>query len=57
MDELGLAPKASFCPVSHQVMQDPVMITVCGHTFDRASIEAWCVLFRFPSCTRFVCVW
>lgn len=44
-------PPEFLCVISQEVMNDPVVLVVCGHTFDRASIDAW---FRAhnscPSC-------
>jgi len=33
-------PKAFLCPISHDVMQDPV-VAGDGHTYDRSSISQW----------------
>lgn len=33
-------PESIYCPIHYGVMQDPV-ITSCGHTFDRSSIQDW----------------
>ena len=32
--------KAFYCPISHNIMEDPVM-TPYGHCFDRQNIEKW----------------
>ena len=34
-------PEEFFCPISHEVMQDPVMVVVTGMSYDRRHIEAW----------------
>lgn len=33
-------PSEFSCPISHEIMQDPVCLP-CGHTFERESIEQW----------------
>lgn len=39
MDPSGIPPEY-FCPISHQLMKDPVQ-AADGHTYDRRSIESW----------------
>ena len=34
-------PEEFFCPISHEVMQDPVMVVATGMSYDRKHIEAW----------------
>lgn len=29
------------CPISQDLMEEPVMVTVCGHSFERRYIEEW----------------
>jgi hypothetical protein len=39
---LSSAPPSSFiCPISLQVMTDPVIVSTTGNTYDRHSIEQW----------------
>ncbi len=35
-----LAPTSFYCPVSMELMADPVMVAT-GHTYDRSCIEKW----------------
>ena len=39
-DDYGDAPEFLVCPITQEVMEDPV-ITSDGHTFERSAIEAW----------------
>ena len=39
-DDFGDAPEFLVCPITQEVMDDPV-ITSDGHTFERSAIEAW----------------
>jgi F-box/WD-40 domain protein 7 len=40
-DAKGLkAPSSFFCPISMDLMADPVMVAT-GHTYDRSCIERW----------------
>jgi hypothetical protein len=39
-DDFGDAPEFLVCPITQEVMEDPV-ITSDGHTFERSAIEAW----------------
>ena len=32
-------PKDYYCPITHQIMLDPVIVTVSGHTYEREAIE------------------
>ena len=34
------APSDFLCPISHELMVDPVS-PLCGHTFERKAIEQW----------------
>lgn len=34
-------PESLLCPIAQEVMEDPMMIIVCGHTFEKDVIEAW----------------
>mmetsp|Transcript_28552 Transcript_28552/g.73573 ORF Transcript_28552/g.73573 Transcript_28552/m.73573 type:complete len:607 (+) Transcript_28552:70-1890(+) len=34
-------PLAYICPISHQVMQDPVVLQETGHSYERKAIENW----------------
>eukprot|EP00694_Reclinomonas_americana_P008036 EC799674.1.p1 GENE.EC799674.1~~EC799674.1.p1 ORF type:complete len:199 (+),score=46.42 EC799674.1:137-733(+) len=40
------APAEMVCPLTHQLMRDPVVL-VTGHVFERSAIEAW-----FNKCSR-----
>ena len=40
MPEATTAPDALCCPISMEIMRDPV-IAADGHTYERAEIEAW----------------
>ena len=39
-NRLKTAPHEFLCPISHEVMKDPV-ICADGHTYERSSIESW----------------
>jgi len=41
--ELKLTPRAFMCPITHELMRDPVS-TVDGHVYERSAIEAWFLL-------------
>ncbi|KAG6517130.1 hypothetical protein ZIOFF_020510 [Zingiber officinale] len=45
----GEVPHHFICPISLQIMKDPVT-TVTGITYDRASIERWLLVDRKPIC-------
>ena len=34
-------PSNFICPITHEIMQDPVILVDSGHTFERLAIEAW----------------
>ena len=40
MPEATTAPDALCCPISMEIMRDPV-IAADGHTYERADIELW----------------
>ena len=40
MPEATTAPDALCCPISMEIMRDPV-IAADGHTYERAEIESW----------------
>ena len=40
MPEATTAPDALCCPISMEIMRDPV-ISADGHTYERAEIESW----------------
>lgn len=48
-------PHEHFCPVTFEVMRDPVIVTSCGDTFEREAIQQWfrdtptCPLCRNPA--------
>jgi len=44
-------PQNFVCPISHEIMQDPVM-TPAGHTFERANIVEWLRMKRTCPVTR-----
>jgi len=29
------------CPITHEIMQEPVILQSTGHTYERAAIEQW----------------
>jgi hypothetical protein len=35
------APPSFFCPISKEIMRDPVIVVADGHTYERAEIERW----------------
>jgi SUMO ligase MMS21 Smc5/6 complex component len=35
------SPLSFHCPITQEVMDDPVMVSYCGHTFERVAIEQW----------------
>ena len=37
----GAPPEEFFCPISHELMADPVMVIATGMSYDREHIEAW----------------
>jgi hypothetical protein len=37
----GAVPDALRCPITQDVMVDPVMVTETGHTYERSAIEQW----------------
>ena len=34
-------PEEFLCPISHEMMEDPVMVMATGMTYERAIIEMW----------------
>ena len=34
-------PEEFLCPISHEMMEDPVMVVATGMTYERAIIEMW----------------
>ena len=34
-------PDSLLCPITQELMQNPLMITLCGHTFEGATITQW----------------
>jgi hypothetical protein len=34
-------PHEHMCSITHEVMEDPVMVVSCGDTFERSAIEEW----------------
>lgn len=34
-------PESMLCPITQELMRNPMMITVCGHTFEGTSITEW----------------
>ena len=34
-------PKSLECPITHALLQDPVILGVTGHTYERQAIEKW----------------
>ena len=34
-------PERLVCPLTHDIMEDPVMLVGSGHTYERAPIERW----------------
>lgn len=41
IDVGGAIPVEFLCPISLEIMEDPVRMNPCGHIFDRLSIEEW----------------
>ncbi|CAD7702502.1 unnamed protein product [Ostreobium quekettii] len=41
VDEAKEAPKEYLCPITLQLMKDPVLLVETGQVYDRESIEAW----------------
>ena len=37
----GSIPSAFFCPITGQIMQDPVMVVEVGYTYEKAAILEW----------------
>jgi hypothetical protein len=37
----GSPPEDLCCPISHELMIDPVMVMATGMTYDRVTISAW----------------
>ena len=35
------APPSFLCPISKEIMRDPVIVVSDGHTYERAEIERW----------------
>eukprot|EP01116_Phalansterium_solitarium_P020678 TRINITY_DN6161_c0_g2_i1.p1 TRINITY_DN6161_c0_g2~~TRINITY_DN6161_c0_g2_i1.p1 ORF type:complete len:879 (-),score=199.74 TRINITY_DN6161_c0_g2_i1:105-2741(-) len=53
--DVGDAPESILCPITSEVMREPVMLTSCGHTFERRAIEHWLSKSpapRCPSCSQ-----
>lgn len=44
---LASAPDSYVCPLSRELMQDPVQ-TADGHTYERSWIESWLQVMRGP---------
>ena len=44
-------PESHFCPISREVMRDPV-IAPDGHSYERAQLEAWLVVKRTSPLTQ-----
>ena len=44
---LAVAPDSYVCPLSRELMQDPVQ-TADGHTYERSWIESWLQVMRGP---------
>ena len=40
-DEATSAPREYLCPISLELMQDPVLLVETGQVYDRSSIEGW----------------
>lgn len=38
---MDLTPEAFRCSITFEVMRDPVMLGISGHTFERSAIEYW----------------
>ena len=37
-------PVEMVCPITRDVMKDPVMVVASGHTYERSAIEKWFAL-------------
>lgn len=37
----SVTPSSFVCPISKEVMEDPVILLGTGHTFERKAIEEW----------------
>ena len=35
------APDDFTCPITQEILRDPVMVVRCGHTFERHDITSW----------------
>lgn len=34
-------PESLLCPISQILMNEPILVTVCGHTFEGSIIREW----------------
>ena len=39
-----------YCPICSELMFDPVVLTPCGHSFDRGCVENWFKTKSYRSC-------